>query len=295
VEGASHTDAKIAFAGAYSFAPRWPLVELVEVAEDKVIHPDSVLYSVEYIQPTRKGMTLEAYRKLALEILNAPENVTLSDIRGVIDAVDILRGEADDRAPLGGIGQTENGLSAISLLDKVMPSKQQSSGGIVVGDNGSLMDSAKQMVASASGQVKSAEKAEQMKAAEDKARVLPADVDLPILTENPESQDVDNAEGAVDLATVSVTDGVQEEMVKGKILPIDELFYDDRKGAGEKVSDAGAEPAAMDGEPEDKDDAMVFAALSAKELMQIDGPEDEWVLLADGTLVLRNIAKQVAK
>ena len=53
-EGAAKADAKIAFAGAYAFAPRWPYVELVEIPDEQNI-PDTILYLslIHISEPTR--------------------------------------------------------------------------------------------------------------------------------------------------------------------------------------------------------------------------------------------------
>jgi hypothetical protein len=86
-EGVAEADAKIAFAGAYAFAPRWPLIELVEIPDIKNI-PHTKLYTVAVTDPARKGLSIDDYRAMARDILDSPENVTLQDIRGVVDAVD---------------------------------------------------------------------------------------------------------------------------------------------------------------------------------------------------------------
>ncbi len=94
-EGAASTDAKIAFAGAYAFAPRWPLIELVEIADELNI-PDTKLYSVSVTDPAKKGLSIDDYRAMARDIFDSPQNVTLQDIRGVIDAVDAGEGNYEE-------------------------------------------------------------------------------------------------------------------------------------------------------------------------------------------------------
>lgn len=87
VEGVRETDAKIAYAGAYAFAPRWPLVELVDITvpeRDK----ETRLYSVKYTPVEAKGVSVSDYQALASDILAAPDSVSLQDIRGVIAAAD---------------------------------------------------------------------------------------------------------------------------------------------------------------------------------------------------------------
>jgi len=90
-EGVADADAKIAFAGAYAFAPRWPFIELVAIPDEQSI-PDTELYSVEVTGPAKKGLSVEEYRAMATDILESPENVTLQDIRGIVDAVDAGEG-----------------------------------------------------------------------------------------------------------------------------------------------------------------------------------------------------------
>ena len=120
-EGASMADAKIAFAGAYAFAPRWPLVEFIQVDEDQPKFPDTILYRVEYNEPTMKGMSLENYRQLSLEILDQAEDVTLADIQAVIDSADGTKEKEMERASLGGIGGVDiSGGKLMSKADKMV-------------------------------------------------------------------------------------------------------------------------------------------------------------------------------
>ena len=87
-EGATEADAKVAFAGAYAFAPRWTLVEFVEVEETNPTYPNTILYDVNYVEPAIKGLSVEDYQTLAQQILDQPDAVSLADIRSVIDAAD---------------------------------------------------------------------------------------------------------------------------------------------------------------------------------------------------------------
>lgn len=117
-EGVADADAKIAFAGAYAFAPRWPLIELVEIPDIKNI-PDTKLYTVAVTDPARKGLSIEDYRAMARDILDSPENVTLQDIRGVVDAVDAGQGGYEETSLLVGLinklkGTGKAGAEAVS-------------------------------------------------------------------------------------------------------------------------------------------------------------------------------------
>jgi len=100
-EGATDADAKVAFAGAYAFAPRWTLVEFVEVEENNTIYPDSVLFDVNYIEPATKGLSVADYQALSQQILDRPDKVSLEDIRGVVDAADNGELTAEKIAALG--------------------------------------------------------------------------------------------------------------------------------------------------------------------------------------------------
>lgn len=105
-EGVADADAKIAFAGAYAFAPRWPLIELVEMPDEQSI-PDTILYSVEVTGPAKKGLSIDDYRAMSRDILDSPQDVTLQDIRGIVDAVDAGEG-----------GYEESGL-LVKLMNKI--------------------------------------------------------------------------------------------------------------------------------------------------------------------------------
>ena len=86
-EGAQDSDAKVAYAGAYAFAPRWPLVELIDITvpeRDK----DTRLYKVNYVPAETKGVSIEEYQALSRDILADPQSVSLQDIRGIVDAAD---------------------------------------------------------------------------------------------------------------------------------------------------------------------------------------------------------------
>jgi len=90
VEGAGDKEAKIAYAGAYAFAPRWPLIELAHVEEaDSDGH--SRLYEVAYTPVAAKGVSIDDYRGLARDILAESASVSLQDIRGVVDSADALK------------------------------------------------------------------------------------------------------------------------------------------------------------------------------------------------------------
>lgn len=91
-EGAREHEAKVAYAGAYAFAPRWPLVEFIDITVPER-DEDSRLYRVEYIAATPKGVSIDEYRTLVDDILANSEAVSLSDIRGVIDAADAVKAE----------------------------------------------------------------------------------------------------------------------------------------------------------------------------------------------------------
>lgn len=105
-EGAQDPEAKIAYAGAYAFAPRWPLVELVDITvpeRDK----ETRLYKVNYVPAETKGISIEEYQALASDILDDPGSVSLQDIRGIVDAAD-----ASVESQQGVVGNSINDLFA---------------------------------------------------------------------------------------------------------------------------------------------------------------------------------------
>lgn len=149
-EGANIADAKIAFAGAYAFAPRWTLVEFVEVEEDNIFHPESILYEVKYVEPSTKGMSLQGYRALALQILDDAEEITLQDIRSVVDAEDSAKADASDRASLGGIGGTQPQTVYVPNLPVIeseeVPTEPEMISGIKTSSGAPVMDSGQRAV-----------------------------------------------------------------------------------------------------------------------------------------------------
>lgn len=96
-EGARDHEAKVAYAGAYAFAPRWPLVEFVDIT-DPERDKESRLYRVEYIMANPKGVSIEEYRTLVEDIVANSEAVSLSDIRGIIDAADAAKAEGSENS-----------------------------------------------------------------------------------------------------------------------------------------------------------------------------------------------------
>lgn len=110
-EGAADADAKIAFAGAYAFAPRWPLIELVQIPDEQSI-ADSKLYAVEVSGPAKKGLSVEEYRALSRDILDSPQNVTLQDIRGIVDSIDAGEGSYEESGLLFKLMKKIKGVTA---------------------------------------------------------------------------------------------------------------------------------------------------------------------------------------
>jgi len=83
-EGARDFEAKIAFAGAYAYAPRWPEVEFIDVtvpARDK----GSRVFKVKYNEPAKKKLTIDDYRALVRELLDNPDQISIEEIREMVD------------------------------------------------------------------------------------------------------------------------------------------------------------------------------------------------------------------
>ncbi len=248
-EGANDIDAKIAYAGAYAFAPRWPLVEFVEVVEEKVVYPDTVLYKVEYIQPNMKGLSLEDYRTLALQILQQPENVSLDDIRGVIDGADASKVKATERASLGGIGNQ----------------KSSSFEGIRAAGNGVVMQKDQRMVAN--------------------------------------YMDNKRAKGAEKVAEPNMADAAKD-MMDGFVVAIPELpMVDQNVKNAESMDEAPAD--SMTGDAMASDSKTMMSTESDTKLEELDimltgademqGPQDDWTIMPDGSMVLRSIERLLSE
>ncbi len=106
-EGASESDAKIAYAGAYAFAPRWALVQLVDITipeRDK----ETRLYQVKETPAVEKGVSIAEYQELARDILMDPQRVSLQDIRGVIDAADAVNQVKQEKSSFGSLFSSED-------------------------------------------------------------------------------------------------------------------------------------------------------------------------------------------
>lgn len=258
-EGADMADAKIAFAGAYAFAPRWPLVQFVEVEEQEIVYPNTVLYEVEYVQPQMKGLSLEEYRKLALKILNQPQSVSIHDIRDAIDTADITRNKSRERASLGGIGDPMAGdMAGINATT-------ETSEGIFSGIKamlGSLKSGDEGVVSSIHKNSKGEKVAESLQNAGSVVVEIPELVVAQDLLS--EDATLSAAESDVEKATVEsiVLDNVTLTSKK-----VDALLLDEKD--------------------------MILA--SGPELMALDGPQDDWITLPDGSMVLRSIQKLVSE
>ncbi|OED35460.1 hypothetical protein AB833_29990 [Chromatiales bacterium (ex Bugula neritina AB1)] len=89
-EGADEDKAKIAYAGAYAFAPRWTDIEFIDIT-DPTQDKHSKLYDIKYDEPAAKGVSIDDFQALVRELMDDPDRVTLQDIRGVIDAADAAK------------------------------------------------------------------------------------------------------------------------------------------------------------------------------------------------------------
>ncbi len=137
-EGAREFEAKIAYAGAYAFAPRWTDVQLVDVA-DPTRDKHSVLYDVIYREPAPKGVSIDDYRALVRELMDDPERVTLQDIRGVVDAADAVKdGKPIVTAGLSAGAVTPAEVALPAALDRVGDSVEPT--GVVVDLSGIEVD-----------------------------------------------------------------------------------------------------------------------------------------------------------
>ncbi len=254
-EGAYDADAKIAYAGAYAFAPRWPLVELKEVVEEEIIYPDTVLYEVQYTAPKMKGLSLEDYRALALQILDQPDAVTLDDIRSVVDSADAANVKVRERASLGGIGNTNTG-SFEGIKGGLKGIKTNNDGTVRLSNEGILANSG------------DASTTEARKVASVDTEMLGKESGVEVSI--PEALTADQETAVKEtLAESSVSD--IETMVGKEIFSLDE-----------ELSEVVEKP----------QDTMVK---DTSDVMQLEGPQDEWIMLPDGSMVLRSIERLLSQ
>ncbi len=133
-EGAEALAAKVAFAGAYAFAPRWPLVQFIDITVPER-DLDSRLYRVEYIAANPKGVTIDEYRSLVSDIEQNTGDISLQDIRGVIDAADAAKASTtEDESWLQKIWRNEtpdesgSDVKMLSTKDELTDAKPESGG-----------------------------------------------------------------------------------------------------------------------------------------------------------------------
>jgi len=258
-EGASEMDAKIAFAGAYGFSPRWPLVEFTRIEERVPVYPNTELYSVAYIQPAEKRMTLDAYRKLSLEIFQQPEEFTLEDIKVAIDAADsyserVLLNGVEIVNPASNVRVTSENVAPNELTEAVEvstprvvieltqePAPVATGARVITGDNGTLLQG------------------------DNKSVVKSGDDALP-------SESEKDAETVPVLPAAPVPNQLKLSTVPAKFVTASSGFLNDEVLSADSLQTSSSEgvPVSLDA---------------------LDESEDEWVTLPDGTLILRSTTK----
>ena len=272
VEGAVDGDAKIAFAGAYAFSPRWSLVQFTEVEEEIIVYPDTILYDVEYIHPLKQGMSLEEYRSLALKILQDPDSVSLENIRGVIDAADAAKENAKEEKVSDSAGAGNNTIAnadqsnsdeEVEADAKAQDTQTEDDEGTVKSGSGAPLKSSGNVNINISGKINNATIA----GAETSAiaqltqpALLPVEVSIPVEVAIPVEVVVDQSiEGTATWAATDLKDFVlitASEAPKKQSVPKPKLLL-------------------PEGRPIDEP----------------EGREDNWVLLPDGTLVLEDVER----
>jgi len=267
-EGVTDMDAKIAYAGAYGFSPRWSLVEFRRISEKVPDFPNTELYSIDYIQPAVKGMTLESYRQLALQIFQRPEDFTLEDIMTFVDVADSKSeelssaraslGEAVGANPVSNVRVTTEAVASddstpeninvpaprVVIEISPVPVPVSASTGGVVGANGMSLLSGSTVVSRTDND------------------------SLPAKSDNV----VDN------ISTEEVTPTADRAKVAKEVVTTPGGFAIS-EFVDSAILSSGSTPAAN----------------SAGELAALEGPEDDWVTLPDGTMVLRNTARLVSE
>ena len=251
VDGASDMDAKIAFAGAYSFSPRWALVELIRIDEAVPVYPGTELYSVKYFLPATKRMTLDGYRKLALEILRKPEEFTLDDIKTAVDAVDSTKVSTSDGVavaiPTDVESATDESVASksveVSAPRIVIELPEEVPGGGVTTGSGTLLSSNNNIVVKSGDDPSPADSGNVDEA-------IPVVVPVPATTAL-KTQNTKKA-GRAEIATATPSSDIA------------------RSPSNVQSSGGAVTPS------------------SASELQALEGPVDDWVTLPDGSVVMRS-------
>jgi len=262
VDGASDMDAKIAFAGAYSFSPRWALVELIRIDEAVPVYPGTELYSVKYFLPATKRMTLDGYRKLALEILRKPEEFTLDDIKTAVDAVDSTVVSTSDGVAVAIPTDVE------SATDESVASKsvEVSAPRIVIELPEEAAAPTGVGVATGSGNLLSGKSNIVVKSGDDP---LPADSgnvteSIPVVVPVPATTALKTQKKRRAEIATTTSEGTEDEILSSTPSGF--------TGSSSTVlSSSGA-----------------LSPTSASELRALEGPVDDWVTLPDGSVVMRS-------
>ena len=229
-------------------------------------------------------MTPDGYRRLALDILRQPEEFTLDDIKSVVDAADSLKDVSDESASLAGDVSTnedaasnestpESGFAprvVIEMSEDSAPAAGDA--GIATGANGTLLQSSSEIVVK-TGDDELPTKPE--KVAEGASVVVPIpDVEsTSVVVPIPDAEDT-SVVVPVTAADVPNADTESAETVSASRDFVENEILSSRsseRSSRSTLSSSGA-----------------LTPSSAAELEALDGPENEWATLPDGTLVLRS-------
>jgi hypothetical protein len=276
-EGAEEQNAKVAFAGAYAFAPRWPLVEFIDIT-DPERDKDSKLFRVEYIAATPKGVSIDEYRTLVQDIMGNSDAVSLSDIRGVIDAADAAKAEGGDNDTwLQQVWRNEAPQDAKSVKAAEEITAAEDDGG---NNLGKLFLSEKKRM--------EAEKAEMEKAAMEETAIVSEEAQA--MTK---AMDETEVEPSVEIDTIE-TDMVAEPVsVAGQLAEADKQVMQEEDGV---IVTAETESVEIEGEVVDLDTILIGDQVPEQALVD-DGEmkpaetkaQQDWTVMPDGSQVLEII------
>ena len=282
-EGAGEQNAKVAYAGAYAFSPRWPLVEFIDIT-DPERDKDTKLFRVEYIAATPKGVSIDEYRTLVQDIIGNSDAVSLSDIRGVIDAADAAKAEGGDSDTwLQQVWRNEAPESVTSGAKSLNAADQLTAVEDNGGNNlGKLFLSEKKLMAKKKAEM---EKAEMEKAAMEEAAI--ASREAQVATKAVEQPGVDPLVEVETITTDLVADPVS---VATQLAEADNQIM---QGEGGFIVTAETGSVELEGEVVDLDTILIDNQVPEQALVN-DGLmksadtviQQDWTRMPDGSLVL---------
>ncbi len=296
-EGVPEFEAKVAYAGAYAFAPRWPLVEFIDIT-DPERDKDSRLYRVEYITANPKGISIDEYRSLVMDIEADTDDISLQDIRGVIDAADAARASSGEEGGtwLQRIWRNERpkgGKVNAKAAAAVTPASTKNNGNNL----GMLFASEKRRMAEMKAAEEQAQEAQpasvepsaaELPAAETKEAPMTEEVTSPtMVAEEGEVVEIPPADNDMPAVLGADTEVMQPESVADDLAAADQAILDNAESTKKEAVQAEV---GIRGEAVDLDMIQENAAPPVPQLEQskdVEREAGEWVLMPDGSEMLK--------